>query len=126
MRLGVAAGDHSVLVWPLLCGLSKAKYYLLNEPVSGEEAERIGLVSRCVEDGEVYKEALKIAARLTQGAPSAIRLTKYALNWLRTMGPHFDTSLALEFMGFLGPDAQEGLRSLREKRQPRFQKKSPL
>ena len=28
-RLGVAAGDHSVIVWPLLCGLAKAKYYLL-------------------------------------------------------------------------------------------------
>ncbi|MCX8088297.1 MAG: enoyl-CoA hydratase/isomerase family protein [Meiothermus ruber] len=128
VRLGVAAGDHSVMIWPLLCGLSKAKYYLLlNEPLTGEEAERIGLVSRCVEDSEVYSEALKIATRLTQGAPSAIRFTKYALNnWLRMMGPNFDTSLALEFMGFLGPDAQEGLRSLREKRPPRFQKKSPL
>lgn len=128
VRLGVAAGDHSVMVWPLLCGLSKAKYYLLlNEPLSGEEAERIGLVSRCVEDGAVYAEALQIAQKLTQGSPSAIRFTKYALNnWLRMMGPNFDTSLALEFMGFLGPDAKEGLASLQEKRRPRFQKKSPL
>jgi len=128
VRLGVAAGDHSVMVWPLMCGMSKAKYHLLlNEPLTGEEAERIGLVSRCVEDSQVYSEALRIATRLTQGAPSAIRFTKYALNnWLRMMGPNFDTSLALEFMGFLGPDAQEGLRSLREKRPPRFQKKSPI
>ncbi len=128
VRLGVAAGDHSVMVWPLLCGLSKAKYYLLlNESLSGEEAERIGLVSRCVEDGAVYSEALKIAQKLTQGSPSAIRFTKYALNnWLRMMGPNFDTSLALEFMGFLGPDAKEGLASLQEKRKPSFQKKSPL
>jgi len=128
VRLGVAAGDHAVMIWPLLCGLSKAKYYLLlNEPLSGEEAERIGLVSRCVEDGEVYNEALRIAQRLTQGSPTAIRFTKYALNnWLRMMGPNFDTSLALEFMGFLGPDAKEGLRSLREKRRPNFQKISPL
>ncbi|MGG6496589.1 UNVERIFIED_CONTAM: enoyl-CoA hydratase-related protein, partial [Bacteroidetes bacterium 56_B9] len=43
-RLGVAAGDHSVIIWPLLCGLAKARYYLLtNEPLTGEEAERIGL-----------------------------------------------------------------------------------
>lgn len=128
VRLGVAAGDHSVMIWPLLCGLSKAKYYLLlNEPLSGEEAERIGLVSRCVEDGAVYNEALKIAQKLSQGAPTAIRFTKYALNnWLRMMGPNFDTSLALEFMGFLGPDAKEGLASLQEKRKPKFQKKSPL
>ncbi|WP_299427297.1 enoyl-CoA hydratase/isomerase family protein [uncultured Meiothermus sp.] len=128
VRLGVAAGDHSVMVWPLLCGLSKAKYYLLlNEPLSGEEAERIGLVSRCVEDHEVYAEALKIAQKLTQGSPTAIRFSKYALNnWLRMMGPNFDTSLALEFMGFLGPDAREGLASLKEKRKPSFQKKAPL
>ncbi len=128
VRLGVAAGDHAVMVWPLLCGLSKAKYYLLlNEPLSGQEAERIGLVSKCVPDNEVYPEALRIAQKLAQGSPSAIRLSKYALNnWLRMMGPNFDTSLALEFLGFLGPDAREGLASLREKRPPRFAKESPL
>src|SRR5260370_436182 len=49
-RLGVAAGDHAAIVWPLLCGLAKAKYYLLLcEEVLGEEAERIGLVSLWVE-----------------------------------------------------------------------------
>jgi hypothetical protein len=38
-RLGVAAGDHAAIIWPLLCGMAKAKYYLmLCEPVSGEEA----------------------------------------------------------------------------------------
>ncbi|RIH86254.1 putative enoyl-CoA hydratase echA12 [Meiothermus luteus] len=128
VRLGVAAGDHAVILWPLLCGLSKAKYYLLlNEPLSGEEAERIGLVSRCVEDEQVYVEALSVAQRLAEGAQSAIRLTKYALNnWLRLAGPSFDTSLALEFMGFMGPDAKEGLASLQEKRRPSFQKRSPL
>jgi enoyl-CoA hydratase len=128
VRLGVAAGDHSVMVWPLLCGLSKAKYYLLlNEPLSGEEAERIGLVSRCVDDSEVYSQALTIAQKLTQGSPTAIRFSKYALNnWLRMMGPNFDTSLALEFLGFMGPDAREGLASLKEKRRPKFQKNSPL
>lgn len=128
VRLGVAAGDHAVLLWPLLCGLSKAKYHLLlNEPLSGEEAERIGMVSRCVEDERVYPEALAVAQRLAEGAQSAIRLTKYALNnWLRLAGPSFDTSLALEFMGFMGPDAKEGLASLREKRPPGFQRRSPL
>jgi enoyl-CoA hydratase len=128
VRLGVAAGDHAVMVWPLLCGLSKAKYYLLlNESLSGEEAERIGLVSRCVEDNEVYSQALTIAQKLTQGSPTAIRFSKYALNnWLRMMGPNFDTSLALEFLAFMGPDAREGLASLKEKRRPKFQKSSPL
>src|SRR5262249_8980910 len=87
-RLGGAAA----IVWPLLCGLAKAKYYLLLcDQVLGEEAERIGLVSLAVEDSELDDKAVEIAGRLADGAQSAIRWTKYALNnWLRAMGPTFD------------------------------------
>ena len=127
-RLGVAAGDHAAIVWPLLCGLAKAKYYLLLcDQVLGEEAERIGLISLAVEDGELDAKAVEISARLAEGAQSAIRWTKYALNnWLRAMGPTFDTSLALEFLGFTGPEVREGLASHREKRRPAFPPSSPL
>jgi enoyl-CoA hydratase/carnithine racemase len=127
-RLGVAAGDHSVIVWPLLCGLAKAKYYLLLcDAVTGAEAERIGLISLAVEDAKLDAKALEIATRLAEGAQSAIRWTKYALNnWLRMAGPSFDASLALEFMGFSGPEAREGLASHKEKRRPAFPTESPL
>lgn len=127
-RLGVAAGDHAAIVWPLLCGLAKAKYYLLLcESVSGEEAERIGLVSLCTEADELHDKSIEIATRLAAGSPTAIRWTKYALNnWLRMAGPTFDASLALEFMGFNGPDVQEGLASLKEKRKPNFDQDCPL
>jgi enoyl-CoA hydratase len=121
-RLGVAAGDHAAIVWPLLCGMAKAKYYLLLcEPVSGEEAERIGLVSLAVDESELVAKAFEVANRLAQGSQTAIRWTKYALNnWLRLAGPSFDASLALEFMGFSGPEAKEGLASHKEKRRPSF------
>jgi enoyl-CoA hydratase len=121
-RLGVAAGDHAAIIWPLLCGMAKAKYYLLLcEPVSGEEAERIGLVSLAVDESELLPRAYAVADQLAAGSQSAIRWTKYALNnWLRQAGPAFDTSLALEFMGFGGPDVQEGIASLRERRAPKF------
>jgi enoyl-CoA hydratase len=121
-RLGVAAGDHAAIVWPLLCGLAKAKYYLmLCDPVTGEEAERIGLVSLAVDADQLLPKAYEIADRLAAGSQSAIRWTKYSLNnWLRQAGPTFDTSLALEFMGFGGPDVKEGISSLRERRQPKF------
>ena len=80
-RLGVAAGDVAAIVWPLLCSMAKAKYYLLTcKPVSGEEAERIGLVSLCVEDEELQETALGIATDLANGSQSAIRWTKYSLN----------------------------------------------
>jgi enoyl-CoA hydratase len=121
-RLGVAAGDHAAIVWPLLCGMAKSKYHLLLcEPVSGEEAERIGLVSLCVDDDALHDTALDVANRLARGSQSAIRFTKYALNnWLRLAGPSFDASLGLEFLGFSGPDVREGIASIREKRRPSF------
>ena len=127
-RLGVAAGDHAVINWPLLCGMAKAKYLLLLcEPVYGEEAERIGLVSLCVDDDKLQDKALEVAKRLVAGAPSAIRWTKYALNnWYRMNGPIFDASLALEMLGFSGPEVHEGLASLRAKRAPNFDPKSNL
>jgi enoyl-CoA hydratase len=127
-KLGVAPGDHAAIIWPLLCGMAKAKYYLmLCEPLTGEEAESMGLVSLSIEEGELQEKALEVAQKLANGAPSAIRWTKYALNnWLRQAGPIFDTSLALEFMGFGGPEAREGLSALLEKRPANFSQNSPI
>jgi enoyl-CoA hydratase len=121
-RLGVAAGDHAALAWPLMAGMAKSKYYLLTcEALRGEEAERIGLVSLCVDDDEVHTRAQEVAVSLAQGSASAIRWTKHALNnWYRSMWPSFEASLGLEFYGFGGPDAREGLASHREKRDPHF------
>ncbi|CAN5628870.1 enoyl-CoA hydratase/isomerase family protein [soil metagenome] len=121
-RLGVVAGDHAAICWPLLCGMAKAKYYLLTcETLTGEEAERIGLVSLCVDDDQVHAKALDVATSLAGGAQSAIRWTKQALNnWYRSQSAILDASLAYEFYGFGGPDAREGLASHTEKRAPRF------
>jgi enoyl-CoA hydratase len=125
-RLGVAAGDHAAICWPLLCGMAKAKYYLLTcRDLSGAEAERIGLVSVCVDDHDgpepVLAEARAIAEELANGAQQAIRWTKHTLNHAyRLLEPAFDASLAYEFLGFQGPDAREGIAAIREKRQPDF------
>lgn len=121
-RLGVAAGDHAVLSWPLLIGMEKAKYYLLtNKPLTGEEAERIGMVSLAVDRDEVVPTAFDTARSILAMSPSATRWTKRSLNhWYRAMGPAFEASLALEFYGFGGPDATEGLAALKEKRPAAF------
>jgi enoyl-CoA hydratase len=124
VRLGVAAGDYSAFIWPLLCGMAKAKYYLMTcRPLSGEEAERIGLVSLCVDAAaDLLPTAREVARELATGAPTAIRWTKQSLNnWYRHVaGSIFDASLALEFYGFGGPEVREGLASHREHRPPRF------
>ena len=122
VRLGVAAGDHAAVLWPLLCGMAKAKYYLMTaEFVTGPEAERIGLVTRCVPDDAVVDEAMAIATRLASGSATAVQWTKRVMNqWLRQALPVFGESMALEMLGFLGPDAREGLAALRQRRPPRF------
>src|SRR6266550_9037988 len=121
-RLGVVAGDHAAIVWPLLCGMAKAKYYLLtSEFLDGREAERIGLVSLCVAPADVLPRALDVADRLGRGSQPSIRWTKRALNnWLRQAGPIFDQSLALEMLTFMHGDVREGARAIREKRAPAF------
>lgn len=121
-RLGVAAGDHAAVCWPLLVGMAKAKYYLLTcDTLLGEEAERIGLVSKCVDDADVIDEGNRIASQLAAGAPTAISWTKHSLNhWYRMAVPAFEASLGLEFIGFGGPEVREGLAAHKEKRKPDF------
>jgi enoyl-CoA hydratase len=103
--------------------MAKAKYYLMTcRPMSGEEAERIGLVSLCVDDDALLDTARDLARELAGGAAGALRWTKMSLNnWYRQIaGAIFDNSLALEFYGFGGPEVIEGLASHRERRPPRF------
>lgn len=122
LRLGVAAGDHAVIIWPLLCGMAKAKYYLMTADfIDGKEAERIGLVSLCVPADKLIDKAMEVARKLARGPQQAVRFTKRSLNnWLRVAGPAFDASLALEMMGFFSADLAEGVAALQEKRQPSF------
>ncbi len=121
-RLGVAAGDHAAIIWPLLCGMAKARYYLLTSDfLDGREAERIGLVSLCVPAARLMDTAWDVATRLARGSQPSIRWTKRALNnWLRQAGPIFDQSLALEMLSFMNPDVLEGVRAIRERREPEF------
>jgi enoyl-CoA hydratase len=121
-KLGVVAGDHAAIVWPLLCGMAKAKYYLLTSDfIDGREAERIGLVSLCVPPDQLMPKAFEVADKLALGAQQAIRWTKRSLNnWLRMAGPIFDQSVALEMLTFMDEDVREGLQAIRDKRPPRF------
>jgi enoyl-CoA hydratase len=121
-RLGVVAGDHAAIIWPLLCGMAKAKYYLLTSDfLDGKEAERIGLVSVCAPPDQVLPKAWEVAEKLAAGSQTSLRWTKRALNnWLRQAGPIFDQSLALEMLTFMGADVREGVRAIREKRPPSF------
>jgi enoyl-CoA hydratase len=105
-RIGLAAGDHAALIWPLLCGMAKAKRYLLTaDRIDGREAERIGLVSECAPVEEVLPRALALAMELAARPASAVQLTKRALNgWLRQAMPNFEASLGYEMVTSFDPD----------------------
>ncbi|MBV9661092.1 MAG: enoyl-CoA hydratase [Acidimicrobiales bacterium] len=121
-KMGVPAGDHAVLTWPLRCGLAKAKYHLMTGvPISGEEAERMGLVALCVDEKDLSKTALEVARQLSALPKDAVRWTKYALNnWLRAAGPIFDASHAIETMQLGGTPWRESAAAIREGRLPVF------
>ena len=122
VRMGVAAGDHAAIIWPLLVGMAKSKYYLMTSDfVSGKEAERMGLVSLCVPNDALLEKAMSVAEDLANGPRYAIKYTKRALNqWLLQAGPIFDHSLALEMLGFFHEDMMAGVEGLREKKRPLF------
>jgi enoyl-CoA hydratase len=122
-KLGVAAGDHAAVIWPLLCGMARSKYHLLlGDAVDGVESERIGRVSLCVTDAELEVGALQIAQQLAAGSATALAFTKRTLNhWLRSAWPAFEHPLALEILGFAGADAREGFAALQSRRAPVFE-----
>lgn len=122
-KVGVVAGDHAVLLWPLLTGMAKAKYYVLtSEKLSGAEAERIGLVSLAVPREQVLPRALAIAEQLARGSQTAIRWTKRSLNsgWITNALPQHELSAALELLGFAGADYAEARQAFREGRPADF------
>ena len=122
IRLGVAAGDHANIIWPLLCGLAKAKYYLITSDfIDGRTADHIGLVSKAVPRESLMDEAMAVATKIATGPQDAARWTKRALNlWVKQAAPAFDASLGFEMLNFLGHDAAEGAAALGEKRKPRY------
>lgn len=123
VRLGVAAGDHANIIWPLLCGLAKAKYYLLTADfIDGKTADQIGLVSKAVPGDDLMEEAMKTATKIATGPQDAVSMTKRALNlWVTQAAPAFDASLAFEMLNFMGKDPVEGVNALQEKRSPDFE-----
>jgi enoyl-CoA hydratase len=122
VRLGTVSGDHAAIVWPLLCSMAKAKYYLLtNEPILGREAERIGLVTMSLPNEEVLPKALEVASKLVHTPRQAVAWTKRVMNhWMMQASPIYDLSAAYEMVGFFSTELQEAKDAFREKREPDF------
>lgn len=121
-RIGLAAGDHAALIWPMLCGIAKAKYYLLtNRVLTGADAERQNIVALAVPRDELDAVSVQVASEIAQTAPTAVRMTKHVLNhWLRQARPIFELSLALELAGMNGDEAKEAMAAFAQRRPAQF------
>jgi enoyl-CoA hydratase/carnithine racemase len=65
-------------------GANRAAYLMMpNLAVSGREAERLGLIERCVPAGTVFEEALKLARQISASSPTTVRLLKSRLGLRR-------------------------------------------
>ena len=95
---------------------------LAAEPITAQDAYRMGLVNRVVPLNELMPTAEAMARRICENGPLAVRAIKEAA--VRALNMPLDQALALEyFMGekiFKSEDAQEGPRAFAEKRKPEF------
>ncbi|MEP7349469.1 MAG: enoyl-CoA hydratase/isomerase family protein [Sphingorhabdus sp.] len=122
LRIGVLPGDHAAMIWPLLCGIAKAKFYLMtNRSITGEMAEAMNLVALSVDAEDLQAEAVQVATELANTAPTALRMTKYVLNhFLRQNQTVFDLSAALEMANFGSAESNEAMRAFIAKETPDF------
>ena len=123
VNMGIGAGDGGQVIWPLLMGVNRAKYYLMTgDRLGAEEAERLGLVTFVTDDGQALERALEIARRLAAGPAVAIAASKVPINhWIRSQAAQIlPLSLAMEEQCFRTADAKEAVAAFLEKRPPRF------
>jgi enoyl-CoA hydratase len=123
IKAGIVPGDGGCLIWPLLMGVTRAKYYLMTgDLIDAREAERMGIITKVVPHGELMSASMDIARKLSNGPTLAISWTKRAINKVIKQNANLimDTSLAWEEMSFLTEDHGEAINAFLEKREPKF------
>ncbi len=120
VAIGLVAGDGGALLWPLNLGMLRAKRHLLTgDPISGREAQRLGLVTDLVEDADAVQPAARgLAERLAALPPLAVQGTKKALNHLlkARFAEVIELSFALEITTLGSADLTEAIAAFRERR----------
>ncbi|MCB7051903.1 enoyl-CoA hydratase/isomerase family protein [Intestinimonas butyriciproducens] len=123
VNLGIIPGGGGTQRLQRLVGISKAKELIFTgDIISAEEAERIGLIEKVVEDGTVLEAAIEMAKKIKAKGPVAITLAKQAIN----VGANTDLYSGLCFerysqaIAFSTADKAEGTLAFIEKRPAQF------
>ena len=123
VKIGIIPGAGGTQRWARSVGKVRAmEAVITGEPISGIEAERIGLVNRVVPAGTQLDEAMRIATMIAQRPPLAVRLAKEAVNQAleTTLGAGLDYERKLFYLLFASEDKREGMRAFLEKRPGTF------
>jgi enoyl-CoA hydratase len=123
VQVGLCAGDGGAVIWPALLGYARAKAYLLTgDAVTGEEAERIGLIHRAVEADALDAVVDELAQRIANGASQAVQYTKRSVNLglKHLIDQVLEKSFEYEVITQRSQDHQEAVHAFRERRKPQF------
>ena len=96
---GLVPGDSMQIVWPMLLGPNRGRYFLLTgQQIHAAEALRLGIVGEVLPAAQVMPRALELAAGLAQQNPILLRHTRHVLTrpWKRAMAEDLHLGLALE------------------------------
>jgi len=123
LDVGVAGDMGGPWTLPRLVGASKAReLYFMPDKFGADEAERIGLVSRTVDDAELLPAVSALAQRLAAAAPIALRTLKS--NFVEAERMDLASFVALEterhMRLFSTHDTREAFAAKAEKRAPNF------
>jgi enoyl-CoA hydratase/carnithine racemase len=124
VRIGLHPGMGTTFFVPRLVGTARAYELLVTgEPITGEEAARIGLVNRAVEPEQVLDTALDLADKIARGPTIPLRRLKNAVgnSHARSLAETLDFEALAQVECSKTEDLREGIKAMLERREPRFQ-----
>ena len=123
VRMGLIPGDGSSWQLPRLIGLSNTLLLqYTGDRIDGNEAFRMGIVSKVVPDDAIMEASMELASRLAKGPTQSLSLIKYLVH--KSLETNLEESLALSHVAQeqarQTEDHKEAVRAFLEKRRPEF------
>lgn len=120
---GVVPESGGTWILPRLIGWSKASEIIFTgKTLTAKESEEMGLISKVVNNNEIYEEAAALASKIAKNAPLAVQASKRMMRM--GLNENFDDHVHHVFLQLLplfqSDDFKEGMASFMEKRDPDF------